>query len=150
MHTITSHSPHCIEVCNNLLQGELSAIETYNKAIEKFADEPEIDQLREIRNEHTQSAVRLRENIVGMGGTPERESGAWGAFAKSVQATADFFGENSALWALRQGEEYGRGLYESALEDPNVMDDCKHMIRTELFPRLDRHVVKLSVLSDRV
>jgi hypothetical protein len=43
---------HCIDVCNRLLRGERSAVETYDKAIEKYGSEPAAATLRRIRDEH--------------------------------------------------------------------------------------------------
>jgi hypothetical protein len=34
--TTMSDTEHCIKVCNSLLRGEISAVETYDKAIEKY------------------------------------------------------------------------------------------------------------------
>ncbi|CAN5427349.1 hypothetical protein BH23VER1_BH23VER1_25120 [soil metagenome] len=139
---------HCIEVCNSLLRGELSAIETYTQAIDKFSGDPEVATLSRIRAEHEASAQRLSSNVVTMGGTPSTDSGAWGNFAKTVEGAAKLFGDTSALHGLQSGEEYGRGNYESALEDENVMPDCKSMISGELLPRQLEHIRTLKMLKD--
>jgi uncharacterized protein (TIGR02284 family) len=137
----------CIKVCNSLLRGELSAIETYEQAIQKYFDSPVVDQLRDIRDNHVDSAKLLFDNVMDMGGEPETDSGAWGVFAKSVQGAADLFGANSAIESLRKGEELGRSGYEDALNDEDVMPECKAMIQASLLPISIRNISRLHSLE---
>jgi len=111
----------CIKVCNSLLRGELSAIETYGQAIRKHSDSPAAERLRDIRSEHITAAKLLADNVREMGGEPETDSGGWGVFAKTVQGTANLFGPGSAIESLQKGEEAGRGDYESALDRKSVV-----------------------------
>jgi len=136
----------CIDVCNNLLRGEISAVETYEKAVEKFKGEPEAEQLQAISNEHAQSVVELRANVLAMGGRPDSESGLWGTFANTVQSAANFFGDNAAQFALLEGEEYGLGLYDSALQNEAVMAECKDLICDKLIPRVKKHILALNAM----
>lgn len=144
----TTINEHCIDVCNSLLRGELSAIETYNQAIEKHTGTPESSELARIRDEHARSVAKLRSNISGMGGTPSTDSGAWGVFAKAVQGTANLFGEDSALAALKQGEEHGRNEYRDALADDEVLAECKELFRSDLLMRVEEHISTLGRLED--
>lgn len=137
----------CIDTCNSLLRGELSAIETYGQAIEKYADEPVVDELRRIHSEHTDSALRLSANVRDMGGKPDTDSGAWGVFAAAIQGTANLFGNGSAIESLQRGEEMGCNGYEEALRENDLLPECAKMIREELLPRTRRHVADLEQLS---
>lgn len=139
----------CIDICNDLLRGELSAIETYSDAIDKYSDEPGVMILRTIRDEHIDSANRLRSNVKSMGGDPDPDSGAWGGVTNAIQTTANFFGEGSALASLKQGEEIGRSMYEKALGNPEALYECKEMIRTSLLPRVSSHILNLESLQKR-
>ena len=139
----------CIDVCNSLLRGELSAIETYNQALEKFDSELERSALRAIQNDHQNSASRLREHLVDMGAEPATESGAWGTFAKAVEGSAKLLGESPALVALQQGEEHGIDQYEDALRNKDVMEEIKIVIRQQLLPPLSDHVAALDRLRAR-
>ncbi|MEO5714055.1 MAG: DUF2383 domain-containing protein, partial [Luteolibacter sp.] len=94
---MNSLNDHCIAICNSLLRGELSAVETYGQALETQAEAPVADELRRIRAEHAKSAARLSANVRQMGGTPGKDSGAWGIFAVAIQGAADLFGATSAL-----------------------------------------------------
>ena len=146
----TTINEECIKVCNKLLRGELSAIETYGKAIEKHPSTPVTPELTRIQSEHRQSATTLAANVREMGGEPETDSGAWGTFANAVQSAANLFGPESAIESLQKGEEHGRDDYQDALEDENVMDVCKTMIRTELLPRVTNHIAVLERLEEVV
>ncbi|GAA5483486.1 DUF2383 domain-containing protein [Haloferula sargassicola] len=137
----------CIDVCNRLLRGEISAVETYGQAIDKFSKESEASVLRRIQDEHRASVAKLKANIISMGGLPDTESGGWGKFAHGVEATAKLFGEKSAVSALKQGEEFGIGLYESALEDDDVLPDCKSLISSQLMPPLRTHLSSLAAIG---
>jgi hypothetical protein len=63
----TTETSRCIDVCNDLLSGELSAIETYSDTINKYAGEPEVVILKTIREDPIDSANRLRKNVKSMG-----------------------------------------------------------------------------------
>ena len=137
----------CIDVCNSLLRGELSAIETYSQALAKFVDDPARSALEDIRFDHEASASRLRDHILEMGAEPSTDSGAWGEFAKAVEGTAKIFGETAALEALERGENHGIDEYEKALRNPDVMDEIKTVIRTRLLPVLTEHIATLKRLK---
>lgn len=140
----------CIKTCNSLLRGELSAVETYAKAIEKYPETPATAELTRIQSEHRESVSRLTANVTEMGGVPETDSGAWGVFANGVQGAANLFGAESAIENLQRGEEHGRNDYRDALENEDVMDACKTMIRNELLPRVDNHIKVLERLEETV
>ncbi len=148
MNTLTNED--CIKSCNSLLRGELSAVETYAKAIEKYPSTPATPELTRIQSEHRQSANRLAQNVRDMGGVPETDSGAWGTFANAVQGAANLFGTESAIESLERGEEHGRKEYEEALNCQHVMPECKVMIRTELLPRVEKHLAVLGRLEEIV
>lgn len=144
---MSTNSEHCIKICNGLLRGERSAVETYNQAIEKYPTSPAAPELSRIRDEHISAVNRLAENVRSMGGEPETDSGAWGVFAKAVQATSNLFGAGSALESLQKGEASGRADYQNALVDNEVMPTCKDMIREELLPRTVAHIAALDQLA---
>jgi uncharacterized protein (TIGR02284 family) len=142
-----SNTEHCIEICNKLLRGERSAVETYDMAIRKFGAEPALAELSRLRDHHAEAVSTLEENVLSMGGQPDEHAGAWGAFANTVQGTANLLGANSALEALQKGEQSGQGDYEKALEDDEVMAECKNLIQTRLLPRTTEHIEILERLQ---
>ena len=131
------------EICNSLLRGELSAIETYTQAIDKFADHQVGSPQIRIRSEHEAAAASLRE-IIGEGGEkPATGSGPWGAFATAVEGAATLFGESPALAILQQGEEHGVSEYEDALADDDLDEPAMRLIRDKLLPAQRSHIAAL-------
>jgi uncharacterized protein (TIGR02284 family) len=116
---------------NSLLRGEMSAIETYRMAVDKLRHEEGfgVTELRSIQRDHRDAADALWHHIEQHGGKPSEGSGPWGAFAKAVEGTAQLFGDTAALKALKEGEEHGLTNYEDALEDKDLPEDCKALIR---------------------
>jgi len=141
------NTKHCINICNKLLRGERSAVETYDRAIETYQEKPMLDELLRLRDEHAVAVRALEENVRSMGGQPDGSSGLWGAFARTVQSTANRAGLDSALEVLQTGEQSGRMDYEGALKDDEVMPECKTLISTQLLPRTTEHVATLERLQ---
>ncbi|MEO5713646.1 MAG: DUF2383 domain-containing protein [Luteolibacter sp.] len=138
---------NCISACNKLLRGEISAIETYQQALEKIDDSPRLAVLEEILEDHQKNTGALRNHISSMGGIPDTASGLWGNFARAVEGTAKLLGDSATITALKQGEEHGIDEYRTALNDPNVMAEAKVMFRDVLIPRLQKHVTQLERLT---
>jgi hypothetical protein len=136
------------DTLNSLLRGELSAIETYSRAIHKFPGSGAIPVLEEIRAGHLQSVSALRGLIQDHDGHPVTDSGMWGDFAKGVEAAAALLGVDSAIAALRQGENFGIGEYESALGDPTLPAEVKLAIQENLLPALQNHLLGLDSLRE--
>jgi len=133
-------------VLNSLLRGEISATETFNQALEKFAGRPEEADLRQMRDDHREAANTLRHHVRDHGGQPSHGSGWWGGWAKLVEGAAKAFGHAAALKALKEGEEHGIKEYKAALDDRDVAEDCKQLIRGQLMPRCQAHVPTLDRL----
>ena len=143
----TTISKKFLELCDGLLRGEISAVETYDIAIKKFEKAQAITELSEIRSGHQESVTKLRSHIQSLGGTPSTDSGAWGTFATAVEKAASLLGDTSAVTALIQGEEYGIGEYESSLEGTDLSDGTRTLISEELLPKLHRNLEALEHLK---
>lgn len=131
------------DTCNALLRGELSAIETYTQAIEKFGLPTEINLLEAIRADHVANAESLRRYVTDCGEEPAKSSGVWGTFATSIEGLATLLGESATLLALQQGEEHGLRQYENALKDEKLSRDVKKLIREILLPSQSNHLIAL-------
>jgi uncharacterized protein (TIGR02284 family) len=138
-----------IEQLNSLLRGEISAAETYAMAIGKvqesdrsrFAD---VQTLRDMQEEHGRACQSLRERIRALGGEASDSSGAWGAFAKTVEGAATLFGDKATLKALKEGEQHGLKDYQEALDD--VDSATASMIENDFIPAQHRHINMLDRL----
>jgi len=133
---------------NSLLRGEISAAETYRMAIDKVADTDasgaNAGLLREIQEEHGRAAQEIRDRIQELGGEASDSSGAWGAWAKTVQGTMNLFGDASSLKALKEGEEHGLKDYQESLD--GVDPSSKQLINNQLIPAQQRHINLLDQL----
>lgn len=126
-----------IDELNKILRGELSAIETYLQALEKVEDsQPEGENLRGVLADHEDAAEKIKDHITGLGGIPSTDSGAWGAWAKTVEGTAKLFGDSAAIMALKEGEKHGQSEYEE-------------LIANEEFPSLIKEDLKIQISKQR-
>lgn len=133
----------------SLLRGELSAVETYQQALEKLADEPGADGVKRLEREHRGAVEYLQRLIRDRGEQPAMESGAWGAFARAVEGTSKLLGNTPALKALKEGEEHGIKEYVKALEDSSLDSDCESLIRNTLLPQQRGHIPVLDRLMSK-
>ena len=131
-----------IDDINDVLRGELSAIETYRQALDEVRDDHGHDarfqQLARMQHEHEQAAEELRSLVQQMGGTPSRDSGPWGTWSKAVMGTARILGDKSALSALAAGEKSGVEDYQSAMKRDRTPDSVRHVYRTLLARNQER------------
>jgi uncharacterized protein (TIGR02284 family) len=137
----------CDEI-NQFLRSELSAVETYQQALdkerEKFGHEAEFQQLNAILAEHQQAASQLTTQIQQLGGTPVKDSGAWGMWSKIVMGTAKLMGDKAALKALKS-EETGLKEYQEALHDTTTPSQVKTVLNS-LLPKQQAHIRTLDGL----
>jgi uncharacterized protein (TIGR02284 family) len=125
--TTTTTATTDVDTLNELLRGEMSAIETYRQALEKA--ESNAQELKSFAKDHRDAADQLWHHVEQHGGKPSEGSGAWGSWAKGVEGTAKLFGTAAALKALKEGEEHGLKNYESALENEDMSPECLTLIR---------------------
>ena len=139
--TMTEKTVERIAVFDSLLRGELSAVETYRQAYEKFP----LPALKELLASHGDSAVRIRQHIERNGGEGSKSSGPWGAFAKLVEGTAKVLGEAAAFKALKEGEEHGLKEYEEALPQNSLGSVCRELV-TAMIAKQREHITKIDGL----
>src|SRR4051812_37676810 len=143
------------EVCrqlNSFLRGEISAAETYRMAIDKAGNSSDnaanIGLLREIQEEHGRAAQAIRDRIRELGGEPSDSSGAWGAWAKFTQGTANLFGDAASLKSLKEGEEHGLKDFNEGLDDVDATS--AELVSNQLIPAQQRHINLLDQLINAV
>jgi len=144
----TMNQEKCIKICEQLLEGERSAVKTYDKAISKVGVNTAGEMLSHIREDHQSAAQALKDHLHSMDHQPSTGTGAWGSFSETVQSTANLFGDQTAIESLKTGEQAGKRAYEKALENEDVADDCKTLIRTRLLPQTDKHIEALKIAQE--
>jgi bacterioferritin (cytochrome b1) len=142
-----------IRQLNSFLRGEISAAETYRMAIDSVTRSDDVQtanlgMLREIQEEHGRASQALRDRIRELGGEPSDSSGAWGAWAKFTQGTANIFGDTSALKSLKEGEEHGLKDYQEGLDD--IDRTSMELVQNQLIPAQQRHINLLDQLISSV
>src|SRR5690242_19543347 len=143
-----ARSDEAIRQLNSFLRGEISAAETYKMAIDKAAKSDDtaasMGLLREIQEEHGRAAQAIRDRIRELGGEPSDSSGAWGAWAKFTQGTANLFGDTASLKALKEGEEHGLKDFEEGVDDVDATS--MELVQNQLIPAQQRHIALLDQL----
>ena len=123
-----------ISALNELLRGELSAVETYNQALTVVKEDLEARAaLTECQTSHENRVLRLRSEILDRGGEPSEASGAWGMFAKLVEGGAKVVGARMAVNALEAGEDHGLKEYHELL--PKLDIPARSTVSTDIYPQ---------------
>lgn len=134
MQTGTHKKDSVVDALNELLRGELSAVESYDKALPAIDAQPKLSaDLRTCRASHEARAERIRAAIVQIGGEPSEEAGAWGAFAKAVTTGARALGVKAVISTLEEGEDHGLKEYKDAI--PHLDPGLQRLVSDELYPQ---------------
>ena len=134
-----------VDTLNELLRGEISAVETYHQALAKLTRSEARSQLEDACRSHELRVQKLREQVVRLGGHPEQTSGAWGAFARLVEGGAKAFGEKAAIAALEEGEDRGLRLYKG---DIDKLDPASRaLVEQDMLPAQEATHRSLSTLK---
>jgi Domain of unknown function (DUF2383) len=137
---------HNVKAIEKLLKDELSATETYQQALESFrvpGGQFLSNSLMPILGNHKTAVSSLEAQILKLGGTTHKGSGAWGSWAKIVLEGASLLGKQTAIKALLEGEKSGEADYAEALEDPKLSADIRSLIETKLLPAQQAHIRSL-------
>ncbi len=125
---------------DELIRGEISAVESFDTVINKVKDTSELQELSQIRQDH-QSAVETLQRFADSTWDEKTDSsGPWGTFTTAFAGGASFFGDKAAINALKIGEQHGLNEYQEALNDDGVRAEVKAIIRSELIPNQERHL----------
>ncbi|HEX4404882.1 MAG TPA: DUF2383 domain-containing protein [Polyangia bacterium] len=135
-HTSVHKDDATVDALNELLRGELSAVESYDKALPALEDKPALrGDLQDCRASHETRAERIRRAIEQVGGEPARASGAWGMFAKAVAGGSRALGWKVVISTLEEGEDHGLKEYKDALPRLHLDEGVRHLIADELYPQ---------------
>ena len=135
-----------IDALNELLRGELAAVETYDQALSVVQNDRDARQdLEECQASHQDRVLRLRAEILDRGGEPSRASGAWGMFASLVERGASVVGPRMAVGALEAGEDHGLKEYQELL--PKLDTPARSIVSADLYPQQVRTHSIISTLK---
>jgi hypothetical protein len=133
----------------SLYHGEVAAERAYERAAQRFADQPEEATLQRLALAHAEASDRLAEEI-RMAGVPVPEPrGAWETFAETTESIAGFINDDIALHVLQRGEQIGIRGYEKALTSPYVPLALNRLL-TDLMIACRGHLIELRGLRSHV
>jgi demethoxyubiquinone hydroxylase (CLK1/Coq7/Cat5 family) len=144
--TTNNENKQTVDQLNSFLRGELSATETYRLALSKLPTSPNRPVLEQCARSHEYRVRLITDEIHRLGGTPSDDSGAWGTFAKLIESGAQLFGENTAVAALEQGEDYGKSDYDRDLS--KLERSARSLIESKVKPEQIRTHMAMSLLKN--
>ncbi len=104
-----------LDELKSLFRGEVSAVESYGKALTSSDLAGVADILRSCRTAHQERANLLSERIRMLGGEVPTSSGVWGALANTLQSAATAIGLKPAIAVLEEGEDHGLRDYRKSI-----------------------------------
>lgn len=137
-----------VDKLNEYLRGEMSAVETYQMALDKIEGTTAArDELIVNLKSHQDRVIALQDAIVALGGKPAESSGPWGTFAKLVEGAAKVLGEKAAIDVLEEGEDHGLKDYR---KDLNELDTRTRQIVGGMIAMQQQTHDRLSALKRRM
>ena len=128
------------EDIDEILRGEISALEAYEQVISEITDASEINRLKKHMADH-EDAIRFWKHQAKVNGTiPNIDSGIWGNVVEAFVGVSKLAGEDTALMALKKGEEHGLELYEKLLLSDKLSVNQKRKIREQFAPIQRDHI----------
>lgn len=142
---MTNSHENDIKQLNSFLRGELSAVETYNQALDKVEDSTALAVLRRNLESHSKRSNQLQQMIVQLGGEPSEDSGVWGKLAQAVEGGAKMFGASTAIAALEEGEDHGLADYRRDV--PDLSMETRRFVSDQLLPEQIRTHAQMAHLK---
>jgi rubrerythrin len=132
---------------DDLIRGEMSAVRVYNQVLEKVKDPAEVKKLTAIRTDHMNAVASLKRYATADVKEDTKTVGPWGTFTEAWTGAAKLMGNETALKALRTGEEHGITEYKEALDDSAISADLKNMIKSKFLPQTESHIKTLNAFT---
>ncbi len=111
------NNQHHIETLNELLKGELMAMEIYQETEDMQGDEQVMNMLQQFAEDHQEHARLLAERIRELGGTPITGTGMVGAMANMSSKINALRGPSHLLKQVYDGEDKGVHAYEDRIDE---------------------------------
>lgn len=131
---------------DEIIRGEISAVETYEQVLKEVENDPESLRLEKFLDQHAHAVNYWQRQVKRDGLIPESSSSIWGTAVEAFVGVSKLLGNTTALRALIAGEEHGLKNYQSMLEDENLTLMQKKEIRDTFIPRQRQHIETLESL----
>lgn len=136
-----------LEYLNKILRGEISAVEVYAKAIEKFPKDAARFELASFHQDHQHNVDELARLLKAQGEEASNTSGAWGTTVNGLMNIATFMGDKSAVGLLIEGEEHGLNQYSDVLNYP-LPESIRTKISETFLPQARINIGKLRGIAN--
>ncbi len=146
--TASKKSTAPIGPMEELLRGEVSAIEAYEQVMNKLDSENEKNRLVEFLEDHKMARDYWTKQIQSKNEFPKQTSGPWGTFVEAFVGTSKLLGNTAALKALEEGEEHGLKQYCEFLDNDKVPEEQKRFVRETLVPNQERHITSITAMTN--
>ena len=123
---------HDIKVLNSLIETTVDSIDGYERAAEHARNERFAASFRDRAREREQVVARLRERVRELGGTPEDNGGLLAAAHRQFLTLRDAVtgtDDESVVAEVDRGESYLDGKWQTALQDDQLSEQTKSLIR---------------------
>lgn len=124
---------HHIDTLNELLKGELMAMNIYKETDAMQGDEQVMSMLQKFSEDHKEHARLLADRIRELGGTPVTSTGMAGAMASISSKINALRGPSHLLQQVYDGEDKGVHAYEDRIDelDPESQDLVNTIMSTD-------------------
>ena len=135
-------SSEYIEELNAFLSGEISAVETYELALEKIKDADVRQAMLKCQLSHADRVAKLTAEVQALNGEPGKSAGIWGGFEKMTQGSAASEEDAIALMELAEAER----LVQYEAQQSIVCDYVRAVVVETLLPAQHETHLKVSTL----
>jgi bacterioferritin (cytochrome b1) len=126
---------HTIDSLNSYLRNELSAVDTYERAVENIEQLGLSELLDESRQSHLGRVELLRKRILQMGGQPSERSGPWELLSEPSEDGAKV-DPKVHISALEEFEYHDLKRYRDELA--KLDDHTRLLVREQVLPAQER------------
>lgn len=137
------------EHIDEIVRGEIAALEAYDEIIDKLDNEFEIRRMREFKNDHKRAIDFWQKQALIENKIPERSSSMWGAVVNGYVKLAEKFGEKYAIKAILRGEKHGLKNYKKMLNSPMLSELQKIEIKNSFMPKQKKHIESMKSLLNK-
>lgn len=106
-----------IDTLNELLKGELMAINIYEKVKGIQQDEQVSDMFKKFEEDHQRHAEKLSQRIIELGGEPKEGTGLAGIMADISSIFKSLRGPEEIMKQVYSGEDKGIHAYEDRIDE---------------------------------
>jgi hypothetical protein len=145
MDTTTREMNKSLGLLNSYLRTEMSAVDSYQLALESVRPPDRRLLLAECKRSHAGRVAALKLHIAEHGGTPSASSGAWGVLTQVIEGGAREIGEPTAIAVLEEFEYHDVKRYRDELGklDPST----RRFVEVELLPQQENTYAMVRALK---